>query len=305
MNHERSYGEGGIEKGKNVRIVLKFIRHGERTKTGELTDYGREITKQRARDSGIEGGDFDAVKAVGSQAGPKVLVPVEGFTSTKSEQEMGRSLETAHIYGQEIAGEDALKTRSRIILSYESVVNPVPFDYLAIYNGSLPSDFENLPLEEKAIAAKRAQMAVIEHLTSLCTPEAEAYKKEVTGAFAVFILHTEELAKRINAGSRVLMPSGTHGGMIEPFLQRTLVRRLEDGREIHGFERVEEIGGDFDPSEAFNVEIVIDEKGNPGPLKVTWDNPQRPQAEMYLDAVKLQEAAEFYKQLHLREEIDF
>lgn len=33
------------EKGRNVNIRLKFIRHGLRSPSGELTDYGREVTR--------------------------------------------------------------------------------------------------------------------------------------------------------------------------------------------------------------------------------------------------------------------
>lgn len=301
MKQERFSNEGAaIEKGKNVKVILKFIRHGERAKTGELTDYGREITRQRARERGIRKEDFDAVKAVGSQAGPKVLVPIEGgFTSEKAEQKMGRSLESAHIYGHEIAGDDAFKSRPRNILSYETLKSPIPDDYARIYNFNLPDNFESLSNEEKAIASKRAQTAVVNHFLNLKTPRGEAYNREIAGAFAIFILHSQDLAKNLKSGSKVLIPSGTHGGMIEPFLQQALVRRMEDGREIHGFEGVEEIGGDFNPSEAFSVEIKTDTSGNVELPMVSWDDPDRPKTtKMYLDPAKLQELAEFYRELH-------
>lgn len=306
MKKERAVAESGAEKGKNVRIVLKFIRHGERTKTGELTDYGRVVTRQRAEESGIRKEDLDAVKGIGSQAGPNILVPIEGgFTSQKAGQKMGRSLETAHIYAHEIAGDGTFKSRPRYTLSYETLKTTMPGDYRVIYDSNLPENFNDLPDEEKAAASKRAQTAVVNHFLNLKTPEAETYNREIAGAFAVFILHNEELAKRLDAGSKVLMPSGTHGGMIEPFLQQTLIRRLDAGQEIHGFERVEEIGGEFDPSEAFDVEVTTDGNGIIGPLHVKWDNPQRPQVqEMYLDPIKLRELAEFYKQLHPKEEIE-
>lgn len=37
------------QKGRNVHITLKFIRHGLRAPSGELTDYGREATRQKAQ----------------------------------------------------------------------------------------------------------------------------------------------------------------------------------------------------------------------------------------------------------------
>jgi hypothetical protein len=98
-------------KGKNVDIVLKFIRHGERD--GErLIDLGREITEQRADESGLEGKDFGAVKAIGSNAG-----------ALKSTLGIGRSLETAHIYAHEIAGDQQFRTRMNDVLNYETLLS--------------------------------------------------------------------------------------------------------------------------------------------------------------------------------------
>ena len=42
------------EKGRGVEITLKFIRHGLRTPSGELTGYGKEITKHKARESNLK-----------------------------------------------------------------------------------------------------------------------------------------------------------------------------------------------------------------------------------------------------------
>lgn len=279
--------EPSTERGENIRIVLKFIRHGERTKAGELTDYGREVTRQRARESKITREDFDAVKAIGSPAGPK------------SGSGMERSLETAHMYGKEIAGDEAFTTRRRQILSYETLKHPPPYNHVEFYNAQLPENFETLPDEEKVAVAKKAQTAVVNHFLSLKSPEAEAYKREIAGAFATVVDHYQRLATRLNGGSRVLIPAGTHGGMLEPFLQETLVRQDEHGQERVGFERIEEIGGEFDPSEAFAVEIATDREGTLQPLKVTFDNPDRPQdVPMHLDAVRLGELRDYYLALH-------
>jgi hypothetical protein len=298
MSQEGPSGiESTIEKGKNVKMILRFIRHGERTKEGILTDYGREVTKQKARESGIQKEEYDAVKALGSNAGPRREIEPGKNGGLKK---IGRSLETAEIYAQEIAGEDTSQTRPRNLLNYEPLVSKPPYDHTAIYNGALPENFDLLPDDEKARASKHAQAAVLDHLIGLNTPEAQAYKREVAGAFSSFIIRSENLAERLKAGSKVLMPSGTHGGLIEPFLAETLVRRMEDGREIRGFERIEEIGGDFDPSESFDVEISTEENGNLGPLRLKWekDSPRPSAPEMYLDSDKVRELAAYYKELH-------
>ena len=58
------------EKGRNVRMTLKFIRHGLRAPSGELTDYGKEITRQKALESKSETEHFNVVGAMGSDSGP-------------------------------------------------------------------------------------------------------------------------------------------------------------------------------------------------------------------------------------------
>jgi len=275
------------EKGENVQITLKFIRHGLRTPSGELTDYGKETTRQKARESKPDIGRFNVVGAMGSDSGPV------GPTG------MQRSLETAHIYAEKIDSDKIrLKTRGTPILGYDMQVNPIPFDWDKIYNENLPNNFDSLSDEEKDTASKSAQVAVLNHFMSLQTPEAINCRKEIAGSFARVIDHYTKAIKGVKSGSKALLPQGTHGGRIEPFLRESLIRRTSDGKEIHGFEKIEDIGGAFDSSEAFNVEVATDNNGDLQKLKVTFDNKERPQGDMYLDLKKLQELKNFYIGLH-------
>lgn len=279
------------EKGRNVKIILKLIRHGERSQTGDLTDIGRKITRGKAREKMLENDNFDAVKAIGSTAGPK------GSTGKQ------RSLETADIYMKETPRDSDFKTRGRGILSYETVISKRPYDHLAIYNANLPLNYKELSDEDKIKANKKAQTAVVNHLFSLNSLEARTYKKEIAGSFASIIQHYGEMAKRLKNGSKVLTPAGTHGGNMELILEQALVRENKDGQEIAGLKDLGEIGGDIDPSEAFNVIIETDENGELKPLRVTFDNSNRPAAdEMYLEPEKVKELADFYDRLHKKSE---
>ena len=275
-----------LERGKNVEIVLKFLRHGERDKEGRLTDYGRSVTAERARESGIKPDDFDAVKAIGSNAGEKAGVGKRAF-------------ETADIYAHTIAGDGAFNSRVEKVLSFEGLKNSVPYDHVEIYNASLPENFNSLSNEEKAVAAKKAQAAVIDHLINLDTPEADAYRDEMAGAFAYLIEHYRKMTKKLKSGSKVLLPAGTHGGVMEFLLQKALVRTDKDGNEVIGFKNSKEIGGEFSPSEAYNVDIVTDENGDYKPLMVSFDTKSRGMdGKLYLDENKIKELAEFYESLH-------
>lgn len=279
-------GSESLERGANVQIVVKFLRHGERDKTGQLIDLGREITREKAHSSGISKSDFDAVKAVGSNAGPK------------NHAGLGRSIETANIYKHEIDGDDEFTTRVKGELSYETLKTPVPYNHVEIYNSYLPDNFEELQGAERVAAAKKAQQAVLDHLISLNSSEAEVFKNEAAGAFASLLEHYQKMATRLDAGSKVLIPAGTHGGIMELLLQRALVRTDEEGKQIIGFTQSSEIGGEFDPSDSFNVEVATDENGKLKMLKVTFDSPDRPKEDMYLDAGIVHKLAEFYRNLH-------
>ena len=236
--------------GSNVEIVLKFIRHGERDKENNLTDIGREITHQKAQESGIIKTDFDAVKAIGSNVGPKSKIG------------MGRSLETAHIYAHEIARDEAFNTRRQDILNYETLVSKPPYDHKGIYDSNLPENYNELSDEEKIKASKKAQEATVNYLVSLNTPEAHAYKDEVAGSFAYIVDHYIRMAKHLKSDSRVLIPAGTHGGTMEFLLQKALVHEDADGNKAIGFNKLSEIGGEFSPSDSYNVNIKTNEQGD-------------------------------------------
>ena len=280
-----------MENGANVTIDVKFIRHGERTTDGELTDYGRDVTKQRAQESGIAGDDNDAAKAGGSNADPSART------------QMGRSVETAHIYAQEIAGEDAYATRPQQrfsqSLNYENIVSARPYDHRAVYNANLPENFKELSDAEKVVAAKKAQTETLNYVMKLDTPEAKQWKKEAAGAYAAVVEHYLRQAEKLKSGSRVLRPEGSHGGMMEWLLKEALVRKDVSGTTKVGFQTLEEIGGDFDPSEAYTVHVATDAQGEPQTLTVTFDNKNRPATEtMHLDIDKVKELTAFYRELH-------
>ena len=294
MEGERSHSEEEIieqektpEKGANVLVQVKFIRHGERTKEGELTDYGREITRSNARKSGLKEQGFDAVKAYGSQAGPK------------NKKGMGRAMETADIYTEEVKVEDQeYVTRAKDILNFETLKTPFPYDHTGIYNANLPENFNNLSDKEKIEAARRAQSATVNHLLSLKTPEAETFKKEVAGVFAKIINHRVKLSQKINSGSKALLVEGTHGPMPELLLEEALIRKTSEGEEIRGFQDINEIGGPLYPSESIDVLVGRNEKGELRPLKVELDPVKQIVGEMYLDQSKLDELEAFYNKIH-------
>ncbi|MEK7072579.1 MAG: hypothetical protein AAB969_03345, partial [Patescibacteria group bacterium] len=199
FNFERGETRDNLEseRGRDVQIILKFIRHGERGEDG-LTDYGRKVTRQHAQDLSLKSGKFDAIKAIGSSAGAGM-----------------RAFETANVYAQELSGEKTFNPRIRNILSHETLKNTLPFNSEEIYKANLPEDFNLLSDQDKVKATSKAKKAVLNYAISLDTPEAEACRKEAAGAFASLIVHYQKMGKKLKSGSKVLIPAGTHGGNME------------------------------------------------------------------------------------------
>lgn len=274
------------ERGQSVTLRLKILRHGERVGT-YLTNYGRQATRDKARESFEDLVNYDAIKAIGSPVDP----------NPEAVKNMGRALETAHIYADELADQDKFVTRENVLLSYETIISPAPYDHMAMYNDNLPKNFLTLSDSDKAEASKKAQTAVVSYLAELKTPEAIQYKKEIAGAYACLIDHYIRMLPKLKSGSKVLIPAGTHGGMMEFILLEAGVITNNDGNAKTGL-TLSGIGGGFDPSEAFNIDITTDEEGQNKPLVVTFDNPNRPIKEVSLDMKKIKELKDFYLKLH-------
>jgi len=278
------------KRGANVEICLKLLRHGIRDpKTNMLTDIGREQTRDKAVESGLYEEDFDYIKAIGSTAGPYVNV---------NEQKMGRALETAHIYANEIATDSALHTRPTDVLDYKKIVSAVPYDHIKIYNSSIPENFDNLSDKEKIEAHAKAQIVTVEHVLELTSTEADQYRKECAGSMAYLITHYQEVAHHLKSGKNALIPAGVHGNFMEFLMKAALIRKDAEGNEVRGFGTLDEIGGPHSTSEAFTVNIATDESGNNKPLKLIFDDATRPNlGEMTLDADIVKELSKFYKEL--------
>ncbi len=289
------------EKGANVELILHVLRHGDRNLDGTLEEYGRERTKEQSRASHLANEKFDTVKAFGSTAGPKTKVEGEDL-------EMQRSLETAHIFGKEIAGDELYKTRPRNVLNYETMVLGMPFDYLKIHENFanryiynvLKSDksFDDLSENEKKEVSEYADAKSVEHLMSLQSKDAIDIRKEIAGSFAVLIQRYARMAQeKLKSNQKLLFPIGSHTGMIEPFLSEVVIWKDKDGNERRGA-TLKEIGGNFNPSEGFDIILRTGQSGKLEQVQMRFDDQTRLGGEINLDMQKIDEFAEFYRELH-------
>jgi len=287
------------ENGKNVEVMLVYLRHGHRGLSGDLTDLGRDETAEIARELNL-GEQYDMVKPYGSKAGPLKKIETESVVGEK-ELNMGRSMETSLIFAQNslAPGQEMYNPKPIDSVNYEKYKSTRPYDHIAIYNSFIPSDYNDLPDEKKVMAAKYAQKKTIEHLMSLNSAEAQEYKKEVAGGYALPLVHFAKMSERLKSNQKILAPLGAHGGHLELLLQQAMVRNDSRGNRIVGFENLDEIGGEIDPSEGFSVQIKRDENGKLQDYVLTFFNQEkRPAGEFVLDASKIREVSEFYEELH-------
>jgi len=218
--HADTESKESIEKGRNNRILIKIIRHGERSPDSLLTDYGRQVTQEKAAAEKDALGKFDVVKAVGSDAGPK------GPTG------YARSLETADIYADTVKLEEGdgvseadekfkkYKTKERSLLELKGSKVSLPFDWNEYYNKHLPENFDQLDDKEKARTSHIAHEACVNKLLTI--PEAAVFRRDVASRHAFFVNTYLRLIERLKSGFKVLYPAGGHGGFMEPFLQQVI-----------------------------------------------------------------------------------
>lgn len=287
-----------IEKGKNNRILIKIMRHGEKTPEGFLTDYGREVTRKKSKSEKDMLYEFKKVKAVGSNK------------SEPGQQGLPRALETADIYANGITIEEGenlpeaeakikkYKTRPRPILGTEAKV-PELFNWKEYYKSQLPKNFDQMTDEEKAEASHKANEACINRVLEM--PEGQEYRQDIASRYAFFANRYLNMIDRLEDNTKVLYPAGAHGGNMEVFLQQCLKRKKKNREELTGFNNVSEIGGAFRPSEGFFIDITTNDKGEKQ-VKVFMDNTERLEGEeLSLDLGKIEELVKEYEKNYTQE----
>lgn len=299
------------ELGGNVVLDIVFQRHGLR-EGRQLTDEGRAMTADYARESGrrvVENptldGEYHAVKAIGSPSDTPCA-------TSENPHPMSRALETAHITATAAAGERAgeWKSRGEQQLNYETIRTPEPYDHLSVYDPALQAALQAIGKEklgectpeEKATVTQQAQEATMQHLDSLTTPAANAWKREKAGMFADLIFHYADMATLLKNGSKVAYIAGSHGGTIEHLIQQAAVWKDKKGGEHIGYPSIEAFGGAFDSSESYTVHIETDANKKVKELTLSFANPHgnRPQGHLHLDVSTLSALAENFRRVQER-----
>ncbi len=119
-------------------------------------------------------------------------------------------------------------------------------------------------------------------------PDAEtASPHEVAESFAYLIVKYLKMADKLYSGSNIDLINGTHQGLPEALLKEVLKRKIDD-KEVVGFQKLEDIGGALQFTEAMEFMIKTGEQGGKT-LKLNFRG-----REYDIDMAKLNALAESY-----------
>ena len=290
-----------VTLGKNVQIHLFAMRHGDRSPEGALSDEGREQARLRGeafRARLAETGGVDAVKVYGSTDGPQI--PIE---TPNGEMEMGRAGETGFIAGSQIDPEYQHEVDLVEALGHEKILTPAPYEgsYPDFYKSFLPDNYAELEGDVKIAAGNEAQKKIVEYYFEKAetTENGATYFKEIAGAVAFRILEYQRMAHKLYSDSSLAIVQGGHGPSFDFLFKSALIRESPDGGEpIRGFETLDEIGGQQQTAEGFDIKIGTTTEGQDAEITLEFVESHRPAGVMKLDREVLRELAAFYADLH-------
>jgi bisphosphoglycerate-dependent phosphoglycerate mutase len=94
-------------------------------------------------------------------------------------------------------------------------------------------------------------------------PDAETSSPhEVAESFAYILIKYLKMADKLYSGSNIDLINGTHQWLPEALLKEVLKRKTDDGKEVVGFNNLEDIGGALKFAEEMEFIIKTDEQGN-------------------------------------------
>lgn len=235
------------EKGKNLSVIIKFLRHANKEKIqphedGKISDTGLSARgKENSRQFG---------KNISADAKEKKLI-IKQYVS-----KFGRSEETADELeaGLNESGVDILETRVAPDLNPPHFSQEFIKEYRAKFK-ALPDDFKNLPVEEQEKLIEDAESPAVEYWLKLWDKkfddETES-AKEVAERISNCLVWINKMTDRLNSGSNFELINNTHRTVIEPLLVSCLKEQID----------FTEMGGPLNLLEDLDFKINVDTYGN-------------------------------------------
>jgi hypothetical protein len=254
---EENIVESEAKFGRNIKAVIEFSRHEvpgkitEGPKAGMSADF---ITSE-GRDRAAAKGKTIGEKAVKDYSSPKIRAQETGDLGLQNveqdvrviNQKLGEKF-SGVVEGQKPENEFIMRLRPELdtVKSFEKIMPQAKsWAQEQIKQGSKGTEMDYIIQYYLDHQAECAELGVT-------TPE------EAAQEIAYAAQHEMDMTERFYNDSEVRLRNFTHGPKLEPFLQRVIIR--EEGKK--GFEKLEEIGGSFNPGESFKFLTERDGAGN-------------------------------------------
>lgn len=242
-------GKEGKERGRNVNLKFVFRRHEEPGKTpeGMSADFLTEFGTQRAKERGKVLAGADEYLMVAGSKGVKRARETGGLLLGGFRDEEGASA----IVNREMSGEQQEK------MGHGKMP---PGDVVIYRSGDLDpvKNFAAIAKEAKAQGAADLQAQIQwwldnpDRARALGAPTSE----DVAAEFAYRLGIGMRMSGRLFEGLDVRFENLTHGPKPDAFLKEVM---MKDGKR--GFEKLEEIGGMFQPGEDVEFDVKRDAQG--------------------------------------------
>lgn len=256
---------GEAEQFKTV-FRIKLGRHGEKDEREDLTPGGVSEAEDYGEGLGMQGVVHEVTSDIprAKQSGDLIV---------------GKLLSKGVKMGSELWG-DTLNVK-KVKASEERQRNHQT--YIDIFNEHIRASVAEIRDKEHREPTEEEMKQIIDEANELGVKANLADPVYVNNAASRYAYLLDALIQRTKNSSlediKDYQKEGinfvvvSHGSMLESFLKKTLIRK-QGGREIKGFEDVEEIGGVLKPTEFYEINIMHDGKGKVK-IGLTFDDPNR------------------------------
>ena len=231
--------------GKNIKIGVIFLRHGEKetdistAETG-LTERGRK-----------------EISVVGKRLNKKDLI--KGYSS-----DTDRTRESAELIVAASPTEKKMNFRLKEELAFHYDKNGDFINNLMkIKKEMLGQDFDGLQEEEKKEKMEKYENWATDYYLGFNDQRPDANTMSPVETAAMISKLAERYAKiadRLDSGSDIQLINSTHDLNLAAFLKEVLVRDVND-QKIRGFKSINEVGGHLGFNEGFELLIENDNEG--------------------------------------------
>lgn len=265
--------------GRDTRLRAIFIRHGEKEISTTTAETG--LLKKGRKESKKFGKRLEKRKAIKSYS-----------SDTERTEETARLIVEASLTKKKMRQ----KVKKELSFCYSEDGDFIR-KAMNIKKETLGKNFNNLSKEEKKKRVREAGRRQINYYLSFedRRPDPGTYSPVETAA---------NVARRVDMYMRMpeKLPSGTdvdlinvsHDISLSAFLKEVLVRDIE-GKQIRGFNTIDEIGGPIEFNEGFEILIKTDNQGKKS-VKMSFRN-----QEYQIDTERLQELVGIAKSLEKTE----